>query len=565
MDSSADFQLTGCPMMNEPPEDWLNARTDIDEMIDSHDTGGGKLVALDGYRDRRPRIINGTEIYELVSKTIASLVTDQKLYQRDGKLVSIVAVQETMDGAPLPRIGECTFATLRERATKYADWVEWGAKDKETKKRQLVKTLPPQPVIAAALDRGEYPGIRPIAGIIETPSMRPDGELIGVPGYDSATGYVYIPRCEYPPIPMVPTLEDARNAAVLLREPWVDFPFDEEGSDLVAVAAMLTQIARPAIKGACPAILFDASTRGSGKSLQVECVSRLAIGRPVSLTSWPSDDTELEKVLGSYALNGGQLIAFDNLDRPFGGAPLDKVLSAQDRVDLRVLGQSTMPSLPWRAQILATGNNIVISGDTVRRALRARLTPTTERPEERTGFKIPKLAEWCTENHPRMVVAALTLLRGYIVAGSPDQYLPNWGSFDAWNGLIGSAIKWATGVDISHFRPTVHGDDDPETEALRTIVNGWCELFPDGSTIKAAIDRLYPALAYNEPRMPDKWEAMREAVEVLAPMARDGQPNKQKLGMRFGRMLDRVVDEKKLTQPTTKHGSKVWRVEEIHD
>ncbi len=49
-------------------------------------------------------------------------------------------------------------------------------------------------------------------------------------------------------------------------------------------------------------------------------------------------------------------------------------------VELRILGATKIVTLPWRALIMATGNNISFYGDTSRRVLMARLEPTEEKP-----------------------------------------------------------------------------------------------------------------------------------------------------------------------------------------
>ena len=60
-------------------------------------------------------------------------------------------------------------------------------------------------------------------------------------------------------------------------------------------------VARPAIVGAVPAFIFDASSPGSDKTLQADIVSLIATGRVSGGMGFPADDEELERVLGGYA------------------------------------------------------------------------------------------------------------------------------------------------------------------------------------------------------------------------------------------------------------------------
>lgn len=123
------------------------------------------------------------------------------------------------------------------------------------------------------------------------------------------------------------------------------------------MATVLTLLARQAIRGAVPAFIFDATTRGSGKSLEADCVATIATGRGAARMGWPGKDDELEKILGAYALRGASLIVLDNLTTPFTGSPVERMLTARDTVELRIFSKSEVPMLPWRAVALATGNN----------------------------------------------------------------------------------------------------------------------------------------------------------------------------------------------------------------
>lgn len=492
--------------------------------------------------DWRPVIQITTRLHDVVDQSSAVLEGDVNMYQRDARLVRLVRVAEAdaqTAGMAIgtPQIRGLVTPTLRERLTALAQFEKFDKRE-----NGWVPCLPTDPVVRALEERGEWPSVRPIVGVIETPSMRPDGTVLDVPGYDHATGYVYLPAREYPPVPRQPDLDAARSSLTALLDPWVDFPFSSESERYVPLAALLTLVARPAIVGACPAFLFDASTRGSGKSLLTRATTTLAHGRESALVTWPSTPEELEKLLGSYALRGASVVSWGNVVGEFGGAPLDKVLTCADRVELRILGRTEVPSLTWRAVILADGNNMVIGGDTCRRVLVARIEPMCERPEERTGFVIPDLIAWCRDHHPRLVCAALTLLRAYVVAGRPEQGLAGWGSFEAWRDLIGSAIAWAGGADVMACRPTIAAKDDDTTSALRAVVEHLPRLAPEGLTCAAMISALYPADRMRGIVPPDGFEALREAIEVLAPPNRGCPPSAQKLGYAFRKARRRVVE-----------------------
>src|SRR5262245_19999936 len=58
-------------------------------------------------------------------------------------------------------------------------------------------------------------------GIVEVPSLRPDGTIIDVPGYDRSTGLSYLPSqgLKLPSIPNQPTKADIDNSLQVITEP----------------------------------------------------------------------------------------------------------------------------------------------------------------------------------------------------------------------------------------------------------------------------------------------------------------------------------------------------------
>lgn len=397
--------------------------------------------------------------------------------------------------------------------------------------------------------------------------MRPDGSILQTPGYDSATGFLYVPGTSFPTIPDRPTKDDAKAALEILKEPFVDVPFADEAARSVALAGVLTLLGRPAISGNVPGIIVDATTRGSGKTLTADVVSMIATGRVTSKMNWPPTDEELEKILGAYALRGALLVSFDNVVTAFGGGPLDRCLTAGGTVELRVLGKSEVPSLPWRAIVLATGNNVELRGDTARRVLVARLETDIENPEDRTGFKHYPLLPWVEKERPALVVAALTILRAYVVAGRPDVGVKSWGSFEAFSSLIPSALVFAGATDPSTARPSNDIAREPEKAALATILTELPRFIHGGSgvTVRELIETLYPPERLKGQAPPDGNGDMRDAIESLVNVQPGKPPNGQHLGKAFQRFKGRVVSGKKLVLSGADGHAKVkrWTVDGV--
>jgi putative DNA primase/helicase len=479
---------------------------------DVYDTRGrwaAKLVQW-GANDTEPaprRSITITnELHENVADACLALGDAENLYQRGGRLVRVVyqAVKESdrRTGGGAPTIQELRPQTLKAVLTSVVEWKRRRCtKDKETGETtwQDVSAMPTDDIVADVLHRGEWPEVRVLAAISETPLLRPDGSIVQVPGYDPETSYIYKPSEPFPEVPESPTCEDASAALAELREVFADFPYVDDTAAYVPVAAVLSIMARPAI-GAVPLFVFDAAVRGSGKSLQTDAVSLIATGRLVAKANWTHED-EIKKTLETFASEGAALFSWDNVPAgvAFGNSHLDASVTNEGTMKFRILGRTESKTAAWSAVQMATGNNFSFRGDTRRRSIISRLEPTVENPETREGWKHPNLRAWIKEERARLVVAALTLLRAYFVAGCPDP-VKTIGSFESWSRLVPSAIRWAGGADVTAARDTE--TEEPEKDMLRELHAAWPpggkftakELFAksrDGSLDMSAGDRRF--------------------------------------------------------------------------
>jgi len=516
--------------------------------------------------DDRPEVrLVSANPHHAVDEFADLLHIDRALYVRSKQLVTIVGALPPHDDdrAPVaeasPVIVPVEPSTLTERLTRHVRIVRRKPLSKvqaaivasggRAPPEEWAPAMPPPLVVAALLARGQWP-LRHLVAVSESPILRPDGTIMQTAGYDRATGYVYRPNAEYPAIPDSPTRDDAAAALADLVEVFVDFPYVDEAARMVPIAAILTVLGRSAIDGSCPAFLFDATTRGSGKTLQADAVSAVALGRSAARKSWPSDPEELGKILSAYALAGARLVLFDNVPAgvEFGGGDLDQCITARDAVELRVLGKTEVKRLPWNGVIMASGNNLTLGEDTVRRVLLARLESPLENPEDRVGFAHPHLFPWILENRPRLVVAALTILRAFARFGGHLHEGKAWGSFEAWSRLIPGAIVYAGGADPMLARPSLTEHAGDASRALVTVLEILPRLDPlcRGLTTREIIHRLYPERTTDAKRSTDGYDGLRDALEAWAPPRPGQPPSLQLLGKRFRGAVGRVIGGKRL-------------------
>lgn len=514
--------------------------------------------------DDRPEVrLVSANPHHAIDEIAELLHFDKALYVRGKQLVTIVsALPPTPDEkAPAaestPVIVPVEASTLTERITRHirvtrrkpltkgqAMIVASGGR---APPEEWVPAMPPPVVVSGLLARGQWP-LRHLTAVSETPVLRPDGTLLQKPGYDRATGYVYRPNCDYPEVPDEPKQSDAAAALKALGEVFVDFPYIDEPARMVPIAAILTVLARPAILGSCPAFLLDATTRGSGKTLQADAVSAVALGRSAARKAYPKEEEEIGKVLAAYALAGARLILFDNVTREFGGGDIDQAITARDAVELRVLGRTEVKRLPWNAVLMASGNNMALAEDTVRRVLIARLESQLENPEDRTGFVHANLYEWILDERPRLVVAALTILRAFARLGGHLHEGKAWGSFEAWSRLVPGAIVYAGGADVMAARPNLEQHASDSSRALLTVLRMLPRLDPKGSgmTTREIVQRLYPSKMSDAERSTDGFDDLRDALEAWAPPKPGQPPSLQILGKRMRTSVGRCIGGKRL-------------------
>jgi putative DNA primase/helicase len=273
--------------------------------------------------------------------------------------------------------------------------------------------------------------------------------------------------------------------------------------------------------------------------------------------NYTRNEEELEKILGGYALKGSPFICLDNVPtmRPFGGGPLDRVLTARDKVDLRVLGRSEVLTISWRSVVMATGNNMSLYGDTARRVLMARLEPQDENPERRRGFTYDDLLAHVRDQRGRLVSAALLLLRAYFLAGTPDMGCERWGSFEEWSRLIPHAIVFAGGEDPMRARPARDEDVDAETQAIKCFIAKVHEMHrAEPFRLSDLIEQLFGG-----PSVPESLKDIRDAIEVLVP-SKGRAPDARELGKRLGAFRGRVIDGLRIDSFAGRGGTMRWRI-----
>ena len=328
------------------------------------------------------------------------------------------------------------------------------------------------------------------------------------PGYDPASGLLSAPSGDFLEVPEAPSRARALDQLERLLEVVVDFPFATEAHRAAWLCSLLTPLARAAFSGPSPLNLIDGNVRGCGKSLLADVCSVLLTGRPAPRMSLPGRDAELRKSITALALDGERTALFDNVAGTLGSPVLDRALTAELWRD-RALGTSRQLTLPLAVTWYATGNNPTLAADTARRCLHIRLCSSDERPERRGGFRHPRLLDWLRRERSRLLPAAVTLLRAYVVDGRRRQPLAAWGSYEGWSDLVRSTVVWLGLPDPARTSETLCAAQD---RVLHDLVFGLAELLDDLGHVATASQILARLSA-----APDAYPRLRSALAELFP------------------------------------------------
>ncbi len=461
-----------------------------------------------------------------------ALSLDPRTFQKDRILVNLLGRTST---AP-PAIRPLAVETVQERLASHAKWTKVGHEG------DIYPVAPAFELARRIVKRDHWPHVRPLRALVIAPTILEDGRVLTTPGYDSTSGIVLDPDGDYPPLPGV-TAENAREiaavAAAALLDPFTEFPFrDPEGSPgasrAATLALLLTPTGRYAFAGPSPLFYSGSSTLGTGKSLLARAAGIIATGREPFLQKPPDKDEEMGKQLVVFLIEGTPFAIFDNAVGRFGSGEISAVTTAAEYGG-RVLGASRNASGRFLTTLVVTGNNLDFTRDTRRRVIPIRLESDREDPETRT-FRIPDLIGYVQERRRELYMAAVTILRAYLVAGMPNHGRASMGSFYGWDHLIRGATLWVGVGDPCGGREELREAADPELDRQRALVAAARDVFgSDNFTVRDIISKA------NEPGV-DRGR-LRDSILAFHPKADgDAKLDSKLIGYRLRGWRYRVVE-----------------------
>lgn len=479
---------------------------------------------------------------ELVDLAESHLATEDSVFQKSGELVHIM---RDRDGGHILKPVKASI--VRYLLSRVAVWAKEG------------KALhPPASVAKCLLDKPAWQSIRPLRTVATFPPLASNGTINVNRGYHPDT-QVYFTGDVSCSVPDIPTLSDAKKASETLLDIVGDFPFASDAHRSAWVAGVLTPLARFAHNGNSPIFLVQANAPRVGKTTLVKLISHIISGTDCPVVTHTKNEDEERKRILSYLRGGRSMVLIDNVVGQWGGASINALTTSRMFED-RVLGHSKVLQVLNDSMWCVTGNNILLAPDTAERCLHIRLDCRDEKPHLRSGFRYPDLFGTVRAKREVLLGAALTILKGYIIAGMPKQDMEMWGSFEMWSRLVRGAMLWAGMIDPAITRAELESEADVGKDNATSFVMGWAELqkaanAPDGLTARQAHELL--AKGVQSPLLRDALEEISGGVGKL--------PNAHTIGRHLREIRDRNFAGKVIRCiPNEKIGHR-WYVEGIGD
>lgn len=515
--------------------------------------------------------IIGGNLPGIIQQSEAALlsVRNNEIFQRAGSIVRVVKLPKTevKRHGPTIRRDEGSLvilpveqAWIELRLTECAIFEKWDGR-----RGAWAQVDCPANVSRALLANSGGWRFNALAGVIETPTLRPDGSILARRGYDEQTGlYLDTGGVEYPPIKEHPSQEEAIAALRFLESTIEEFPFLKPHHKSAALAAILTALVRRSLRTA-PMFVFTAPKMGSGKGLLANVVSLIATGRTAPAITHSKDSEEEKKSLFTILVSGDSIALIDNIENSLGSPALCSILS-EETYQARVLGETREIVVPTSVTWLATGNNLTVRGDLTTRTILIRIDPEVERPEERRFNR--DLKTWIPENRARLVCAGITILRAYTVAGRPSTGLPPYGRFEEWAIVVRDALVWCGLADPCLSRNEVEDSDPVRIELNHFLASWWASSATDVTTDEMIERARFMASPPGDWMIGGKQEPNPAFLNALIEIAGDakGNINKRTLGWYLRKHRGRIEGGLMISveQKKNRTGIELWSVRQAY-
>jgi hypothetical protein len=483
--------------------------------------------------------VNPGEMGHILDAAERELAKSGHHYQRGGMISIVSTTPETNHTSIIP----IKPSNVRVALSNAALWYRYNSAIED-----YVQIDPPAEYAKTLFDAPEYRYLPVLRGLARQPYLRSDGSLMTMPGYDPLTGMFGVFAIQDFNVPETPSLNDMQNALQLIESLLEECPFKSPTDKAAAICAILTASIRSSLPLA-PMFHIRAPQVGSGKSFLCRLIAAFASARLGTPTTFPQEDEECRKLLLAELLTAPAVIEFDNLTTDLVAHKSLCVALTSEYMTDRILGVSKTASVSTRTLFLSSGNNVAPVQDMVRRCITIDLDPVSETPAAKT-YKNPRLIENVLAERGKYVSAALTIIRGWIVAGRPKQECKSLSTFNDWVDYCVQPL-----LNFGYPNPMLSAFDamnaDPDRDAISRLMNVWKDCFGKAP----GMVRELVATAHTNIEL-------AEILEDIAPDRKGGFNNKS-LGRWLKRHTGRVVDGCRFVPADGSRNAIAWRLESV--
>lgn len=416
-------------------------------------------------------------------------------------------------------------------------------------------------------------GLKPLKAVITAPTITEDNHVIYKRGYDAKTQlYLSVTEDLNPPAGK-PTTADLKDAYRAIMNVIDTFKLNTALDRSVVLSAFLTAVVRPTLDKA-PIFCFDAPTQGSGKTYLAECIGIVATGSAPSITpAIQGNEAEIQKTLLAMLMNGASTIIWDNIMGAFNSATMASFTTAINYSG-RVLGASEQITLPNKAMVIFTGNNLKLYGDLPRRCITARIDTGEENPlntkRDLRPLKGLKPDQYLLDNRNEIVMSAITIIRAFLMSDTcrtSGRYTEHAvASFEQWDAMARQPILHlsAEGIapEMTDVKQSIDANmtNDIEKERLEMLIGHLHSQFMTAPFTARDVMNF----AFDFTGQPATG-AGAELAELLSDMTAKGKkPNSITTGHIITYRLDRIADGKKIVAlPQKGKHAKQYRIVEL--
>lgn len=339
--------------------------------------------------------------------------------------------------------------------------------------------FPKNEVVESVAESETKPGIPRLTSVTDVPVITSESGLLTKPGFDAASGVYLLPGgyASVPEVAVAPTEGDVAKARQLLLEELLgDFPFVDDASRANALALFLLPFVRGLINGPTPLHLIDAPQEGTGKSLLIKTWGNVCEGRAPKAMTEVSRPDDWQKLILSALLESPRSIYLDNINHGLDASALCAAITEQP-FSGRLLGFSRIVSVPVNCVWVATGNNVGMSREMLRRTIYIRLDAKRDVTWTNRKFRHP-LPGWAHLNRGELVWACLTICQAWVAKGKPKgrELL---GTFEEWSKAIDGILCNAGITDLAGNADAFRAATVDSTDEWRAFVPVWWDEYQD--------------------------------------------------------------------------------------